>query len=939
MKNNEEQHSKALGALGLAIMLLPVLIGCTARQANLGENVKDFRRIHPRRHVSQVVSQIDENANRLYREAARLYHTGDYNGANRKFTHWIDRFSDNSDIDNAIIKMVLGKVKLGEYDELNRSEFERRFSNLKSRFPKKDNLVNVLEEYADAARYLNRLRQANQSLHHHMPGHHLIEHDSSSRLELLFRRELKDFLNNQFGEKFPYPELEGELRLLIAQSFSDEKNYAAAYQELDRIATAEFRDYSDVQAEAMYKAAFCLKELRRYDESRSWYTEFMMQFPNSRYITDAYLNLGEIFASLKDYNSAHLNYKFALKRATDITRKSKIQLTIGRTYYTQEKYEEAFETYNEVLNEDANSVLAKFYIATLHSHVAHRDRSIEKYNKSIDGYKSIIEEHGEAEDRMTLASDNENGPKYPSLIAFCAHSIGDANYGIATKHREADEIKEAKKYFNEALRWYKKLVTKEGFKNDENAPQGLRNKDLRTDPLSPDSLYGAMLTLNSLRTLGVLGREEELELYKILEVSLDELSKLGIEGVLEHVASKYISDHYLNNALLSAQAQLRYSHIKRRELQDYEGAAVEYAKLQDYRPIPKPEFGLIKLQGKYYGGLCYEELSRPEDAKKAYREAITLFNTTFQPLIDAPDINVPHLTKEQIDYCIQTATSYAEKIRGKLNKAGQKPDDTVDETMNTSQASGTPDTPDKSERNGQMTAQEIAKTVSGSMVFLEMDNNVSGSGFFVAPGQIATNFHVVERTVRGTARLVGTDKKYAIVGYTAVDAERDLAILKVRAFGVPPLILGDSEKVNQGNPVYPVGNPRGLVNVVSDGKISSIQWVDSHRKIRKSRDVEKDDIPYKLFTMTAPIFGGNSGGPVLNANGHVIGIATGELGAWEKSPVRDARGKEMMPQRYVVVRYLAQNLNYAVPVNYLKPLLNRARTASPRPLSDLEIVY
>ena len=934
MKNNEEQHSRALDTLGLLIIVSSIFIGCATKQGN----DESIHNLDPRVFVPTIVSGIDIKAEKFYREAAKLYHTGDYSGANKKFTDWIDRFSENSDIDNAIIKIVLCRVKLGEFDELNRSEFNRRFSNLKSRFPEKNNLVTILEKYVDSALYLRRLRQANQSLRDHLPGKHLIESQSSSRFEFLLRRALKDFLNNQLGEEFPYPELEGEFRLLIAQSFTDEKNYAAAYQELDRIATAEFGDYPDVQAEAMYKAAFCLKELRRYDESRGWYTEFMMQFPNSEYITDAYFNLGEISEDLKDYNSAHLNYKFALKRATDTNQKSKIQLTIGQAYHKQEKIEEALKTYNALLNEDADNLLAKFHIASLHHEIARRDESIDEFNKSIDGYKWIIEKHGETEVRIEMPN-RIDGPINPSLIAFCPHFIGSINYEIATKHREADEIKKAKQYYFEALRWSIKLVTDKGFKNEENVPQGLKNKDLRTDPLSPESLYGAMLTLNSLRTLGVLGREEELELYKILEVSLDELSKLGIEGVLEHVASKYISDHYLNNALLSAQAQLRYSHIKRRELQDYEGAAVEYAKLQDYRPSPKPEFGLIMLQGKYYGGLCYEELSRPEDAKKAYQEAITLFNTTFQPLIDTPDINVPHLNKEQIDYCIQTATSYAERIRGKLNEAGQKSGDTVDETMNTSQASGTPDTPDKSERNGQMTAQELAKTVSESMVFLEMDNNVTGSGFFVAPGQIATNFHVVERTVRGTARLVGTDRKYAIVGYTAVDAERDLAILKVRAFGVPPLILGDSEKVNQGNPVYPVGNPRGLVNVVSDGKISSIQWVDSHRKTRKYRDVKKDDTPYKLFTMTAPIFGGNSGGPVLNANGHVIGIATGGLGSWEKFPVRDARGKKMTPQRYVVVRYLAQNLNYAVPVNYLKPLLNRARTASPQPLSDLEIVY
>ena len=118
---------------------------------------------------------------------------------------------------------------------------------------------------------------------------------------------------------------------------------------------------------------------------------------------------------------------------------------------------------------------------------------------------------------------------------------------------------------------------------------------------------------------------------------------------------------------------------------------------------------------------------------------------------------------------------------------------------------------------------------------------------------------------KGSARLVGTDKEYAIVGYTAIDPDHDLAILKDRAFGVKPLPFGNSDEVNQGDSVYPVGNPLGLVNVVSDGQISSIQWVESIRGFLSRRsnvitDAQKDDTPHKLLMMTAPVSPGNSGG-------------------------------------------------------------------------------
>ena len=247
-----------------------------------------------------------------------------------------------------------------------------------------------------------------------------------------------------------------------------------------------------------------------------------------------------------------------------------------------------------------------------------------------------------------------------------------------------------------------------------------------------------------------------------------------------------------------------------------------------------------------------------------------------------------------------------------------------------------------------MIAQDIAEIASGSTVFIETEGILeyesgkriegrirSGSGFFVGHGQIATNYHVIEpkyppyndkdaeddvvfvHPLRGSARLVGTDRKYAIIGYTAIDPDRDLAILKVKPFGTKLLPFGNSDEVNLGEAVYPIGNPLGLVNVVSDGQISSIQWVESIRALLNNRselvsDVQRNDTPHKLIMMTAPISRGNSGGPVLNSKGEVIGISVG--GAT-----------------------VGQNLNFAVPVNYLKALLKR--TGPPKPLSDLEIVY
>ena len=193
-----------------------------------------------------------------------------------------------------------------------------------------------------------------------------------------------------------------------------------------------------------------------------------------------------------------------------------------------------------------------------------------------------------------------------------------------------------------------------------------------------------------------------------------------------------------------------------------------------------------------------------------------------------------------------------------------------------------------------LTSPEIAKTALGSTVHLGIfDAQVNllarGSGFFVGPNQIATNYHVIEAILNegaiGGAKLVGKEEIYAIEKIVAHSKNHDLAIVKVKGvkiigINVPALPLGDSDAVQIGDKVYVAGNPEGLEGTFSDGIISAIRG--------NSTD--------KIFQMTAPISPGSSGGPVLNDSGKVIGISVG--------------GMEH-----------GQNLNFAIPVNYLKPLV------------------
>ena len=190
---------------------------------------------------------------------------------------------------------------------------------------------------------------------------------------------------------------------------------------------------------------------------------------------------------------------------------------------------------------------------------------------------------------------------------------------------------------------------------------------------------------------------------------------------------------------------------------------------------------------------------------------------------------------------------------------------------------------------------EVATASTVLLVMNDSDNNPTsmGSGFFVQPNMIATNYHVIEGATRGIVKLVGMPTKYTINSILAIDKDNDLALLKVSASsGIKPLtLINDSETVRIGERVFVVGNPKGLEGTLSDGMISSLRTLEHNNK---------------RLQMTAPISPGSSGGPVLNIKGEVIGVAVGS---------HQAMG--------------AQNLNFAIPSNYLKKLLDKSKSATP----------
>ncbi|MGQ9569613.1 MAG: S1C family serine protease [Thermodesulfovibrionales bacterium] len=191
------------------------------------------------------------------------------------------------------------------------------------------------------------------------------------------------------------------------------------------------------------------------------------------------------------------------------------------------------------------------------------------------------------------------------------------------------------------------------------------------------------------------------------------------------------------------------------------------------------------------------------------------------------------------------------------------------------------------------TAREIAQSSFPSVVMLVMEDSNGqplslGSGFFIKEGIFTTNLHVIEGASKGYAKIVGQKSKYDIVGIVGIDAERDLVLLAIKGAKPPSLSLGDSQQVAVGDEVYAIGNPQGLEGTFSQGIVSSVRQIGSDT----------------LFQITAPISPGSSGGPFLNAQGKVIGIAVATFSG-------------------------GQNLNFAIPSSYLASLLYKIKPITP----------
>ncbi|MFF7748396.1 S1C family serine protease [Streptomyces sp. NPDC007971] len=231
----------------------------------------------------------------------------------------------------------------------------------------------------------------------------------------------------------------------------------------------------------------------------------------------------------------------------------------------------------------------------------------------------------------------------------------------------------------------------------------------------------------------------------------------------------------------------------------------------------------------------------------------------------------------------------------------------------------------------------IASAVSPSVVEIQatLSNGTStGSGVIITGnGEIVTNNHVVSGA--GTIKVRTSDGKSYPAEVVGTDSSKDLALIRLKgASGLKPAALGNSSGVQVGDTVVAIGSPEGLTGTVTSGIVSALdrdvtvstdesqgqdqsgdgQWPFQFGGRQFNGDTGSSTTTYKAIQTDASLNPGNSGGALIDASGHIIGINSAMYSSSSQASSSSDAG--------------SVGLGFAIPVNTVKSDLAKLRAGS-----------
>ncbi|NIH87521.1 S1C family serine protease [Amycolatopsis granulosa] len=275
-----------------------------------------------------------------------------------------------------------------------------------------------------------------------------------------------------------------------------------------------------------------------------------------------------------------------------------------------------------------------------------------------------------------------------------------------------------------------------------------------------------------------------------------------------------------------------------------------------------------------------------------------------QPVAVAPALTPPRPKKKRLAVLVTTGTLAAAVVGGASGAAIVG----LDHATSTTSLAPPSATTVSSTTNTDVSS--VARKVLPSVVQVNVttgDGEAIGSGVILtADGKILTNAHVVSGAAGNITITLSDGAKYQ-ARVLGADTKADIAVLQAKgAGGLTPAKLGDSSKLQVGEQVVAIGSPGGLQNTVTSGIVSALN--------RQLSDISsgKQDTPfgqtanrtgdspsYTAIQTDAPINQGNSGGPLVDTNGEVIGInsalyspsstSAGSVGIGFAIPINDAK--------------------------------------------------